>query len=80
MCSGYWRAFCAAVTANTETRCLFAERTFCDGEHSGQIGPCTFALPLNSTGCRYRLMSALGQKATCAPQKVMSALHPKADM
>jgi hypothetical protein len=27
-----------------------------------------------------RLVSALGQKATCAPQKVMSALPPKADM
>jgi hypothetical protein len=25
-------------------------------------------------------MSALGQKQTCAPQKVMSALPPKADM
>jgi hypothetical protein len=25
-------------------------------------------------------MSALGQKATCAPQKVMSALPPKADI
>jgi hypothetical protein len=25
-------------------------------------------------------MSALGQKATCAPQNVMSALPPKADM
>jgi len=25
-------------------------------------------------------MSAFGQKATCAPQKVMSALPPKADM
>jgi hypothetical protein len=25
-------------------------------------------------------MSALGQKPTCAPQKVMSALPPKADM
>ena len=25
-------------------------------------------------------MSALGQKQTCAPQKVMSALHPKADI
>jgi hypothetical protein len=25
-------------------------------------------------------MSALGQKATCAPQKVMSALSPKADI
>jgi hypothetical protein len=25
-------------------------------------------------------MSAGGQKATCAPQKVMSALPPKADM
>jgi hypothetical protein len=25
-------------------------------------------------------MSALGQKQTFAPQKVMSALHPKADM
>src|SRR5262249_56609689 len=25
-------------------------------------------------------MSALGQKATCAPQMVMSALPPKADM
>ena len=29
--------------------------------------------------CR-RLMSALGQKQTCAAQKVMSALPPKADM
>jgi len=27
-----------------------------------------------------RPMSALGQKATCAPQKVMSALPQKADM
>src|SRR5262249_44897946 len=27
-----------------------------------------------------RPMSALGQKPTCAPQKVMSALPPKADM
>jgi hypothetical protein len=25
-------------------------------------------------------MSALGHKRTCAPQKVMCALHPKADM
>jgi hypothetical protein len=25
-------------------------------------------------------MSALGQKQTCAPQEVMSALPPKADM
>jgi hypothetical protein len=25
-------------------------------------------------------MSALGHKQTCAPQKIMSALHPKADM
>ena len=25
-------------------------------------------------------MSALGQKQTCAPQKVMSALHLKADI
>ena len=25
-------------------------------------------------------MSALGQKQTCAAHKVMSALHPKADM
>ena len=25
-------------------------------------------------------MSALGQEQTCAAQKVMSALHPKADM
>jgi hypothetical protein len=28
-------AYCAAVTANTETRCLFAKRTFCDCEHTG---------------------------------------------
>ena len=27
-----------------------------------------------------RLMSALGQKRTCAPQNAVSALHPKADM
>jgi hypothetical protein len=26
------------------------------------------------------LMSALGHKQTCAAQKIMSALHPKADM
>ena len=25
-------------------------------------------------------MSALGHKQTCAPQKIMSALYPKADM
>ena len=29
---------------------------------------------------KIRLMSALGQKQTCAAQKVMSALPPKADM
>ena len=29
---------------------------------------------------RTRIMSALGQKQTCAAQKVMSALPPKADM
>ena len=29
---------------------------------------------------RHGGMSALGQKQTCAPQKVMSALPPKADM
>jgi len=32
---------------------------------------------VQSTGAE---MSALGQKPTCAPQKVMSALPPKADM
>src|SRR5512132_2508558 len=29
---------------------------------------------------RCAAMSALGHKQTCAPQKVMSPLHPKADM
>ena len=33
-----------------------------------------------SCGRPPRLMSALGQKQTCAAQKVMSALPPKADM
>jgi hypothetical protein len=31
-------------------------------------------------GAASALMSALGQKATCAPQTAMAALPPKADM
>ena len=44
-------------------------------EHSQNV-----AFPKNRNWCNVAKMSALGQKQTCAPQVVMSALPPKADM
>ena len=59
------------------------------GEKKFQAGLSWYCLPRNSRqsivaaqtrGGKGPPMSALGQKQTCAPQKVMSALLPKADM
>jgi hypothetical protein len=37
-------------------------------------------MPVSRAAKKFRPMSALGQKRTVTPQKVMSALPPKADM
>ena len=49
----------------------------CTGE---KIKPKPTPLWLRVSISLWDATSALGQKATCAPQKVMSALLPKADM
>jgi len=55
------------------------------GGLTSKTGRIDVAQPKNYTGREVQLrfvgrMSALGQKRTCAPQEVMSALPPKADM